>query len=152
MELGDDFEMIFDYFEELYIGKIIFIQLHVLPFYCLGCLRRNNIRRKPLFSIDFWNMFNRTTQASVRTNNAAETYHRQIGSVMQCTHPSLWISLQKLIDEENSIHSCILHIKAGQPQRKTKNQRFEERLLNVISNPPSDIMAQIDAVAYHISL
>ena len=81
-----------------------------------------------------------------------EAYHRRIGSVMQCTHPTLWIFLQKLIDEENSIRSSILQIKADQPQRKNKSQRFEERLLNVISNSPSDIMAQIDAVAYNISL
>ena len=71
---------------------------------------------------------------------------------MQCAHPTLWISLQKLIDEENSIHFSILQIKAGQSQRKNKNQRFEERLFNVISNPHSDIVAQIDAVAYNISL
>ena len=71
---------------------------------------------------------------------------------MQCAHPTLWILLQKLIDEENEIHVNILQIKADQPQRKNKNQRFEERLLHVISNPHSDIMAQIDAVVYNISL
>ena len=97
-------------------------------------------------------MFNRTGEASVGTNNAAAAYHRRIGSVIQCAHPTLWIFLQKFIDEENSIHVSILQIKAGQPQRKNKKQRFEERLLNVISNPHSDIMTQIDAVAYNISL
>ena len=80
-------------------------------------------------------MFNRTTQVSIRTNNGAEAYHRRIGSVMQCAHPTLWIFLQKLIDEENAIHVNILQIKAGQPQRKNKNQRFEERLFHVILNP-----------------
>ena len=70
---------------------------------------------------------------------------------MQCAHPTLWIFLQKLIDEENAIHVNTLQIKASQPQRKSKNQRFEERFLHVISNPHSDIMAQIDAVAYNIS-
>ena len=34
MELGDDFEMILDYFEELSIGKLFFVQLSVLTFYC----------------------------------------------------------------------------------------------------------------------
>ena len=138
--------MILDYFEELYVGKIFFVQLNVLTF---DCLRRNNIGRKALFSIHFWNMFNRTSEASIRTNNGAEAHRRRIGSVMQCIHRTLWIPLQKLIDEENSI---ILQIKAGQPERKNKNQRFEERLLNVISNPHSDIMVQIDAVAYNILL
>ena len=70
---------------------------------------------------------------------------------MQCSHPTLWIFLQKLIDEENLIHVSILQIKAGQLQRKNKSQRFEERLLNVISNPHSDIMAQFGAVAHNIS-
>ena len=71
---------------------------------------------------------------------------------MRCTPPTLWVFLQKSIDEENSIHVSTLQIKAGQPQTKNKNQRFEERLLNVLSNPHSDIMAQIDAIAYNISL
>ena len=70
---------------------------------------------------------------------------------MQCSHPTLWIFLQKLIDEENSIHASILQIKAGQLQRKNKSQRLEERLLNVISNPHSDIMAQFGAAAHNIS-
>ena len=69
-------------------------------------------------------MFNRTTQVSIRTNNGAEAYHRRIGSVMQCAHPTLWIFLRKLIDEENAIHVNILQIKAGQSQRKNKNQSF----------------------------
>ena len=96
-------------------------------------------------------MFNRTTQVSIKTNNGAEAYHRRIGSVIQCAHSTLWIFLQKLIDEENAIHVNILQIKAGQPQRKNKNERLEERLLHVISNPHLDIMAQIDAVSYNIS-
>ena len=53
MEVGDDFEMILNSFEELCIGKIFFVQLNALTFYCL---RRNNIKRKALFSIDFWNI------------------------------------------------------------------------------------------------
>ena len=36
-------------------------------------------------------------------------------------------------------------------KEKTKNQKFEERLLNVISSPHLDIMTQIDAIAYNIS-
>ncbi|CAF1478786.1 unnamed protein product [Rotaria sordida] len=136
MELGDDYELILDYFEETYIG----------------CIRRNNIRRKPLFSIAFWNMYNRTTQASIRTNNSAEAYHRRIGSVFQCAHPTLWVFLQKLLDEEHAVHANILQIKAGQPQKQNKNIRFEQRLLNVISNPHADILAQINAIAYNISL
>lgn len=88
----------------------------------------------------------------MRTNNAAEAYHRRIGSVFQCAHPTLWIFLQKLIDEENAIRAHILQITAGQPQKKNKNQRFEERLVNIISNPHVDVLTQIKSIAYNISL
>ena len=97
-------------------------------------------------------MFNRATQAYMRTNNAAEAYHRRIGSVFQCAHPTLWIFLQKLIDEEHAIHATISQIKAGQPQKKNKNQRFEERLLNLVSNQNTNILDHISALAYNISL
>ena len=67
-------------------------------------------------------MFNLTTQASVRTNNGAEIYHRRIGSVIQCAHPTLWIFLQKFIDEENSIHVSILQVKAVDHNLKQKTK------------------------------
>ena len=84
-------------------------------------------------------MFIRTTQASMRANNAAEVYHRRIGSVFQHAHPTLWIFPQKLIDEEHAIHATVLQIKAEQPQKKNKNQRFQERLLNLVSNQNPNI-------------
>ncbi|CAF4319240.1 unnamed protein product [Rotaria sordida] len=89
----------------------------------------------------------------MRTNNSAEAYHRRIGSVFQCAHPTLWVFLQKLIDEENVTHADILQINAGQPPKmKKKNQRFEKRLLHLISTPHSDILIQIDSIAHNISL
>ncbi|CAF1382474.1 unnamed protein product, partial [Didymodactylos carnosus] len=56
---------------------------------CKGRLRPNQTRRQRRFSIDLWNMYHRTTKAVMRTNNAAEAYHRRIGSGFQCSHPTL---------------------------------------------------------------
>ncbi|CAF1042878.1 unnamed protein product [Didymodactylos carnosus] len=95
--LGDDYEDIIDYFGETYIGR----------------LRPNQTRRQPKFAIDFWNTYHRTTEAVMRTNNAAEAYHRRIGSVFQCLHPTPDSFLEKLIKEENATHMDILHINAG---------------------------------------
>ncbi|CAF3945257.1 unnamed protein product [Rotaria sp. Silwood1] len=89
----------------------------------------------------------------MRTNNSAEAYHRRIGSVFQCAHPTLWVFLQKLIDEENATHADIVQIKSGQPPKiNKKNQRFEKRLLNLISTPHQNVLTQIDSLAYNISL
>jgi len=97
-------------------------------------------------------MHTRTSKAAIRTNNGAEAYHRRIGSVFQCSHPTLWVFLQKLIDEEHAVHANILQIKAGQPQKQNKNLRFDQRLLNLISHPHADILVQINAIPYNISL
>lgn len=106
-----------------------------------------------MFSIDFWNMFNRTTQSLMRTNNSAEGYHLRINSIFQCSHPTLWVFLQKLIDEQNNTHADIIHIKSGQaPNTKKKNERFEQRLLHLISNPHHDRLTQLDSLANNISL
>ncbi|CAF4863424.1 unnamed protein product, partial [Rotaria sp. Silwood2] len=130
MDLGDEDQAVLDYFEETYIGR----------------LRANHTRRKPLFIIDFCNMFHRTTQSLMRTNNSAEAYHRRINSIFQCSHPILWVFLPKLIDEQNATHTDIVDIKSGQaPKSKKKNERFEKRLLHLISNPHQDILTQLDS-------
>ena len=110
-------------------------------------------RRKPLFTIDFWNMFYRTGQSLMRTNNSAEAYHRRINSIFQCSHPTLWVFLQKLIDEQNGTHADIAHIKSGQvPKTKKRNERCEKRLLHLISNPNQHILTQLDSMANNITL
>ncbi|CAF2161520.1 unnamed protein product [Rotaria magnacalcarata] len=136
-ELGHHYDDIMDYFEGTYIGR----------------LRSNRTRRKPMFEIDFWNIHRRTTQSLMRTNNSAEAYNRRIRSVFQCAHPTLWVFLQKLINEETATHADILHICAGQPPKKKKtNERLERRLLNLLVNPHRDISVQINSIAYNISL
>ena len=69
----------------------------------------------------------------MRTNNSAEAYHRRINSIFQCSHPTLWVFLQKLIDEQNATHADIVHIKSGQVPKATNI--LKKRLLHLISNP-----------------
>ncbi|CAF1148583.1 unnamed protein product [Rotaria sordida] len=119
----------------------------------LGRLRANLTRRKPTYSIEFWNMYNWTTHSLMRTYNAAEAYHRRIESIFQCAHPTLWVFLQKLIDEENATHAGSIQIRAGQhPKTKKNSEHFEKRLINLISNLHQDILTQINSLAHNISL
>jgi len=61
--------------------------------------------------------------------------------------------LEKLINEENNIHADILQVCAGQQPKKRKvNERFERRLLNLLTNPHQDILVQINSIAHNISL
>ena len=89
MDLDEDYQELIDYFEKTYIGKVV--PFPKLDKSVLGRLRPNHTRRKATFNIHLWNMHNRTRTSSMRTNNSAEAYHRQIGSVFQCAHPTLGI-------------------------------------------------------------
>ena len=80
-----------------------------------------------MFDIEFWNMYDRTTQSSMRTNNSVEAYHRHIGSVFQCAHPTLWIFLEKLINEEGNTHADILQV-----YKKLVNLRKTRKKINIL--------------------
>ena len=116
-------------------------------------LQSARVRRKPLFNIKFWSMHDRTTQSLMRTNNSAEAYHRRFNSIFQCAHPTLWLFLQKLIDEENAVHADMAQINADEPLKKKKlNERLEKRLINLLKSPHADLSLQIDSIAYNIKL
>ena len=98
-------------------------------------------------------MFYRTSQSLMRTNNSAEAYHHRINSIFQCSHPTLWVFLLKLIDEQNATHADIVHIKSGQlPKTKKSNERFEKRLLNLISNPHQHNSTQLPIILHYNSV
>ena len=80
-----------------------------------------------MFDIEFWNMYDRTTQSSMRTNNSVEAYQRRIGSVFQCAHPTLWIFLEKLINEEGNTHADILQV-----YKSWSTSEKQEKKINIL--------------------
>ncbi|CAF1589877.1 unnamed protein product, partial [Didymodactylos carnosus] len=94
------------------------------------------------------------TKASLmRTNNSSDAWDRRIGCLFQCSHPTLWKFIDKLRDEEDSaIRTKILHANTGQSIQKKKYQHLDQRLLNLVLNPHTDIIDQINNLAHNISL
>ncbi|CAF1600090.1 unnamed protein product [Didymodactylos carnosus] len=86
-----------DYFEDTYIGR-----------------QRSQGRCKPMFSVEFWNMHQRTTDLSMCTNNSAETWHRRLNSIIQCQHPTRWAFIESLQNEEHFIHCQLIKLNSGQ--------------------------------------
>ena len=68
----DEADDVLDYFEDTYVGRF----------------RHNAPRRNPYFSIEFWNMFNRTDQELPRTNNSVEGWHRSFQGHLSSCHPN----------------------------------------------------------------
>ena len=98
-------------------------------------------------------MHSRTTQSSIRTNNSAEAYHRRINSIFQCARPTLWLFLQKLIDEENVVHADLVQINAGKtPKKKKTNERLEKRPVYLLNSTHDQFSVQLDSIAYNVNL
>ena len=72
----------------------------------------------------------------------------------QCSHPTLWKFIDKLIFEEDShIHTKIARVNAGEPvSKKKKYQHLNKRLLNLVLNPHRNIVDQLSALARNTTL
>ena len=62
IHLDDTFQTMLDYFEDNYIGRF----------------RANGLRTRPLLAIEYWNVYERTKNQQMRTNNSAEAWNRRI--------------------------------------------------------------------------
>ncbi|CAF3804450.1 unnamed protein product [Rotaria sordida] len=118
VHLDDTFQIMLDYFEDNYIGRF----------------RANGSRTRPLFPIEYWNVYERTKNQQMRTNNSAEAWNRRI-------------------KEDSNIHTKIVRANAGEPvNKKKKYQYLDQRLFNLVSNPHQNIIDQINAITHNIIL
>ncbi|CAF2791713.1 unnamed protein product [Rotaria sp. Silwood2] len=86
-----------NYFEDTYVGRNL----------AQG-------RSKSMFEIELWNMNQRTTDLLMHTNNSAEAWHRRLSSVIQCQHPTLWIFINNLKNEEHFIYCQLNKLNSGE--------------------------------------
>ncbi|CAF1652774.1 unnamed protein product, partial [Didymodactylos carnosus] len=134
--LDDTYQDILDYMEDTYIGRI-----------------RGAIRRQPLFNIDFWNIRNRVLNNTHKTNNNVEAWHQKMNSAFLRNHPNLWTFLEKLIKQENILHTDIIKAKSGQAPTISKQYiSVHKRLHNLVENPPPSVYEQLEAIGRLISL
>ena len=134
-ELGEEYQEILDYFEDNYIGRL-----------------RGRFRRLATFPINIWNMNARVKNNLHRTNNNLEAWHRKLNCSFQCTHPTLWTFLNKLIKEENNIHSDVINAMSGHPPRKHKHNSINTRLYNLVHNPHMDVNDQLKYIGRLLSM
>ncbi|QQP37197.1 Uncharacterized protein FKW44_017394, partial [Caligus rogercresseyi] len=115
-KFNTDFDEIFDYFEDTYIGRY----------------GRNASRSRPIFAINLWNIFNQTDEGLPRTNNNVERWHCQFSSQVASCHPILWKFLEFLKKEENLIRIDIIQQLAGHPP--PLQRRRYQRILTILKD------------------
>ncbi|CAM4775069.1 unnamed protein product [Rotaria magnacalcarata] len=133
--LDDNYQQILDYIEDNYIER-----------------RRGRTRRQAPYPIDFWNMMERVKNNMHRTNNNIEGWHRKLNSAFQCSHPTLWSFLDKLMKEENNIHLYILNATTGRQPPVGKYESFNKRVRQLVDNPHPNIYDQLTCIGRLLSL
>ncbi|CAF1313003.1 unnamed protein product, partial [Didymodactylos carnosus] len=129
-KFGDDYPPILDYIEDTYIGRV-----------------GGSTRREPMFPVRFWNMHNRVLNNQHRTNNKIEAWHRKLNCAFQCYHPTLWTFLDKLIKEENSLHSDTVNAKSGrEPAIQKQYESLNKRLHSLVETPHPTVYEQLQAI------
>ncbi len=109
LHLPTEFEEIFDYFEDHYIGRI-----------------RAGSRAQPRFEISMWNCYDRTRSNEPRTNNAVEGWNSNFVKLVNTKHPSLPKIIANFMDEQKNAEILVEKLIAGQPVQLVKKKKYEQ--------------------------
>ena len=144
-ELVDTIRILYDdvaddllqYFEETYIRRY----------------RRNAPRRRPLFAINLWNMFNRTDDELSCTNDSAEGWHQSFQGHVSICHPVFWKFFSILQKEENMIRISIVQHLAEHPAPPPRPRYLDSsrRILRLLDDYPNRQRLQyLRAIAHNL--
>jgi hypothetical protein len=134
-DLSDDthagLEEIYTFFETTYVGR----------------RPARGPRRRPRFSIDTWNVRQRTEEGIPRTNNKLEGLHRGIQCMFDGPHPTMWKFLSGLQKEHVLHYGRYLQILAGEPPEagEKKFESVNRRLRTLIQRHVDN---EIDTTAF----
>ena len=83
------------------------------------------------FDPNLWNVFNRDNQCS--TNNIVESFHSHLDNKIGQRHPSLWLFITKLKDQQRQNMAKVTAANRGQlpPPQKAKWRNLNRRISRI---------------------
>ena len=96
-DFEDDELAVLNYFERTYIGAI----------------NPRSKRRQPQYSLDFWNMRDRSLLRAPLTTNHSEGWHARLNSTCGRNIPNIWQFLDLLKSEMGLVRLDLLNYKIG---------------------------------------
>ncbi|CAI6362996.1 unnamed protein product [Macrosiphum euphorbiae] len=105
-----------------------------LETFYIGILRREGVRRSPVFPIPTWNLYNRVLAQQMKTNNISEAAHRRLQAQLGMTNPTLWrfINELKKVQAERDIYYEFLVAGNEPPRTKRKYVDASNRILTLV--------------------
>uniref|UniRef100_A0A914EC05 MULE transposase domain-containing protein n=1 Tax=Acrobeloides nanus TaxID=290746 RepID=A0A914EC05_9BILA len=103
-----------DFDREFWAPFLGYLEVHYIGQYRFG------IRGDGQFKRAMWNVYDRTIENGMRTNNSVEGFHMRINMFFEVTHPTLWKFIARLRKFEDIIYKELRSWENGQlpPKRK----------------------------------
>lgn len=99
----------------------------------IGALQRGR-RRRPLFSLEMWNVHDRQAEGLPRTTNSLEGWHRSFSQRVSIKHPTICRLVSKIRKEQSEWELTVEQVMAGIiiRQVKKKYQDVNKRINSII--------------------
>ena len=112
------------YFENTYVGELILIRPD-------GSV----MRRRSLFPIAMWSVYDRTVNGEARTNNFSEAAHKRLQTEFGVHHPNIWRFIDGLKKVQHHKDMLLSRFESGNPSRNTRNRyvRIDEGLAKLVN-------------------
>ena len=129
-------EPLIDYFDATYIsGSYRRIQRPTGPDGSIPPMKMRRIA--PMFPPELWNVHEVTISGESRTNNMCEAWNNSFRSLVGCSHPSIWRTIDNLRKDQNDARAAILLDSRGQPLKKRVHRstvQLQQRLHNLCTD------------------
>ncbi|CAM4984419.1 unnamed protein product [Rotaria socialis] len=142
--IADDFEDEVDdflgYFEKIWIGKPE---------------KRGTSKKKPLFPIEIWNVYDRAVANLPRSNNSIEGWHNAFEKRVAIVHPTITKLTEKIRREQSKFEVDIAQIRQGQEPKpkKLKYRKLDERIKRLVDDYGNvDLGDYLKGLAVNMSL
>lgn len=139
-EFDDDADKFLDYFEATWIGQR---------------KKRGAGRKKPMFPLELWNVYDRVCADLPRSNNSIEGWHQAFATRVAIVHPSINKLADKIRREQSKFEVDIAQIRQGhEPKpKKALYRKLDERLKRLVDDYPNvDLAEYLKGVGANMSL
>lgn len=104
--------------------------LQLLEIYYVLGKRRGRGRQPPIFKIESWNVYQRTTRGIPRTNNSVEAWNRRFNTIVSKVHPNVFAIFEELQSEEaySSSQKELIDGGASPPKKKKRYMQNDDKL------------------------
>ncbi|CAF4363303.1 unnamed protein product [Rotaria sp. Silwood2] len=139
-EFDDDADEFMYYFEKTWIGE---------------CKRRGTGRKRPQFSHELWNVYDRVINDLPRSNNAIEGWHNAFANRVAIAHPTIPKLTNKIIQEQSKFEIDIEKLRQGdEPKpKKAAYRKYDDKIKRLVQLYNNNDLAQyLSGIAANINL